>query len=107
MELVSVIMPCYNDGRYIQEAIASVKEQTYSSWEIIVIDDGSDDEETIKLINSLDDNKITVLHTENLRPAGARSCANNRKKFENRGCILSGRIIWRAAGTLGFTRLLL
>ena len=73
MELVSVIMPCYNDGRYIQEAIASVKEQTYSSWEIIVIDDGSDDEETIKLINSLDDNKITVLHTENLRPAGARN----------------------------------
>lgn len=73
MELVSVIMPCYNDGKYIREAITSVKKQTYSSWEIIIIDDGSDDEETIKLINSIDDNRITVLHTEHLRPAGARN----------------------------------
>lgn len=73
MELVSVIMPCYNDGRYIQEAIESVKKQTYSKWEIIIIDDGSDDEETVKIISEIDDDRITVLHTEHLRPAGARN----------------------------------
>lgn len=47
---VSVIMPCYNDGKYIMEAIQSVKEQTYSEWELIIVDDGSDDEDTIAIL---------------------------------------------------------
>ena len=47
---VSVIMPCYNDGKYILEAIQSVKEQTYSEWELIIVDDGSDDEDTIAIL---------------------------------------------------------
>lgn len=73
MKMVSVIIPCYNDGKYISEAIDSVKAQTYSEWEIIIIDDGSDDEETIQIINSIADEQITVLRTEHLRPAGARN----------------------------------
>lgn len=73
MELVSVIMPCYNDGKYIKEAIESVKKQTYPEWELIIIDDGSDDEETVKIIESIEDDRITVLHTKHLRPAGARN----------------------------------
>ncbi len=73
MELVSVIMPCYNDGKYIKEAIESVKKQTYPEWELIIIDDGSDDEETVKIIESIENDRITVLHTEHLRPAGARN----------------------------------
>lgn len=73
MERVSVIMPCYNDGKYILEAIDSVKKQTYTNWELIIIDDGSDDEETINIINSISDERIQVFHTEHLRPAGARN----------------------------------
>lgn len=73
MESVSVIMPCYNDGKYILEAIDSVKKQTYTNWELIIIDDGSDDEETINIINSISDERIQVFHTEHLRPAGARN----------------------------------
>lgn len=73
MEKVSVIMPCYNDGKYIKEAIASIKKQTYPSWELIIIDDGSDDEETKEIINSISDERIKILHTEHLRPAGARN----------------------------------
>lgn len=73
MELVSVIMPCYNDGMYIKEAIASVQAQTYTNWELIIIDDGSDDEETVGIIESIKDERIAVLHTEHLRPAGARN----------------------------------
>lgn len=73
MELVSVIMPCYNDGLYIEEAIASVKAQTYLNWELIIIDDGSDDERTLEIIQNINDEKILVLHTEHLRPAGARN----------------------------------
>ena len=38
MERVSVIMPCYNDGQYIEEALYSLRAQTYLNWELIVID---------------------------------------------------------------------
>ncbi len=73
MKKVSVIMPCYNDGIYIEEAIASIKSQTYQNIELIIIDDGSDDENTVNIINGLSDENIKVLHTQRLRPAGARN----------------------------------
>ena len=45
----------------------------YTNWELIIVDDGSDDEETLKIIKGLGDEKIKVFHTEHLRPAGARN----------------------------------
>ena len=57
-------MPCYNDGKYIKEAIASVEAQTYPEWELIIIDDGSDDKETIAIIDSIQNKKIKIYHTE-------------------------------------------
>ena len=42
--LVSVIMPAYNAGAFIEEAIESVRNQTVSDWELLVIDDGSCDD---------------------------------------------------------------
>lgn len=41
--LVSIVMPAYNAGEYIEESIHSVQQQTHSNWELLVIDDASTD----------------------------------------------------------------
>ena len=73
VDKVSVIMPCFNDGIYIREAIDSALNQTYSNVEIIVVDDGSDDPVTKEIIDSLSHPQIKVFHSSHLRPAGARN----------------------------------
>ena len=42
-ELISVIMPAYNVEEYIEKSIDSVLQQTYTNWELIIINDGSMD----------------------------------------------------------------
>lgn len=41
--LVSIIVPCYNQGQYLAEALQSVNNQTFPNWECLIIDDGSTD----------------------------------------------------------------
>lgn len=50
--LVSVIVPCYNHERYIEECILSIVDQTYKNIEIVVIDDGSKDD-SFKILKKL------------------------------------------------------
>ncbi|MGL1204143.1 glycosyltransferase family 2 protein, partial [Vibrio parahaemolyticus] len=45
--LISVIIPTYNDAFWIEEAIASIQNQTYSNTEIIVVNDGSTEPKTL------------------------------------------------------------
>ena len=50
--LVSIIMPSYNTGKFIAEAISSVISQTYTNWELIIVDDASTDN-TAEIVSSL------------------------------------------------------
>lgn len=79
---VSVIMPCYNDGKYIEEAIASINLQTYNNIELIVINDSSDDDYTIKVIQKLRKNGVFVLDCDKGGPARARNIGISYAKGE-------------------------
>lgn len=78
--VVSIIMPCYNDGQYLQQAISSCLQQTFQSIELIIVDDGSDDDCTISTLKTLLDPRITILHANHIGPSGARNTAIQHAK---------------------------
>ncbi len=63
--IVSIIMPAYNSSPFIAESILSVRNQTFSEWELIVIDDGSSDD-TCEKVEALakDDCRISLYKNE-------------------------------------------
>jgi glycosyltransferase involved in cell wall biosynthesis len=71
--MVSVIIPCYNLGRYLAEAIASVRQQEGRPFEIVVVDDGSTDPQTLNILDGCAGEGITVLHTANQGLAASRN----------------------------------
>ncbi|RJP28761.1 MAG: glycosyltransferase [Candidatus Omnitrophota bacterium] len=77
---ISVIIPTYNRANYISVAIHSVLNQTYHNWEIIVIDDGSNDS-TKEVIRPYLDN-ISYFYQNNQGEASARNIGINRSKGE-------------------------
>ena len=72
MKLVSVIVPVYNVENYIAQTIESVLQQTYTNFEILVIDDESPDR-SVAIIREFDDPRIKIISQENRGLAGARN----------------------------------
>lgn len=74
MLTVSIIIPCYNQGVYLSEAVDSIKNQTFQDWECIIVNDGSTDN-TIQIAEFLcsRDCRIRLVNKEN----GGLSSARN------------------------------
>lgn len=72
--LVSIITPCYNGEKYIAETIESVLNQTYPDWEMIIVDDGSQDK-SAEIVERYQkkDSRIKFLQQTNAGSAAARN----------------------------------
>lgn len=73
-ELISVIVPIYNTEKYLVECVESIRKQTYSNIEIILVDDGSTDA-SIEICDEFaeKDSRVRVFHKENEGVAVARN----------------------------------
>lgn len=70
---VSVIIPCFNHGEFLPEAVASVIGPKRDDTELIVVDDGSTDERTRREMDNVEAQGITVIRQENKGLAAARN----------------------------------
>ena len=72
---VAIIIPIYNVEKYLEECLESVINQSYKNLEIILVNDGSTDENSFKIAKeyALKDNRITLFDKEN----GGQSSARN------------------------------
>src|SRR5947209_4785437 len=82
--MISIIVPCRDLGHYLDEAVSSALNQTRDDFEIIVVDDGSTDEATVRLLDDYRRPRTRVLRTE---PRGV-CAARNLGAAEARGEVL-------------------
>lgn len=74
--LVSVVVPCYQQAQFLPEAVESVVAQTFTDWEIIIVDDGSPDDTSAvaqRLIAAYPERKIRLVQKQNGGLADARN----------------------------------
>jgi glycosyltransferase involved in cell wall biosynthesis len=70
---VSVVVTCFNLGRFLPEAMDSVLSQTFQDFEIVIVDDGSTDRETLRVLTEWQRPGIRLLRTENHGLSAARN----------------------------------
>ena len=81
--MISVVMPAYNTGKYIGEALDSILNQTFQDFEVIVIDDGSSDH-TVDVVKSYmeKDDRIRLIENEHGGVSRARNTGLEAAKYE-------------------------
>ncbi len=83
MSKISVIIPVYNTEKYLPRCIESVIRQTYEDWELLLIDDGSEDSSgNICDQYAKQDRRIRVIHNQNQGPAASRENGIKNTKSE-------------------------
>lgn len=70
---VSIVIPCFNQGEFLHDAIRSVFRQAYPSWEIIVVDDGSTDPHTRAVLRTLHYPRTRIIRQRNQGLSAARN----------------------------------
>jgi len=72
--IISVVIPFYNSGKYIEQTIITVLNQTFPYYEVLIVDDGSKDEESLKKLEEIEkmDARIKVFHKQNEGLAATR-----------------------------------
>lgn len=90
---VSIIIPCFNDAKYIKETIDSVLSQTHKNIEIIVVDDFSTDGSP-SIVNSFNDSRL--IYVRNDKNMGAAYCRNQgiKKATGSYIAFLDGDDVW-------------
>jgi len=85
---ISVIVPFYNDEKYIEQTVNCILNQTYPYFELLIIDDGSKDEKSLKKLEEIGklDKRIKIFHKENeglaaTRDYGAGKASKETKYF--------------------------
>ena len=74
--LVSVVTPCFNAVDFLPRAVASVRAQSFTAWEMVIADDGSTDERTRDVARSLVDERVRLIELpRNSGPGTARNAA--------------------------------
>lgn len=83
IHLVSIVVPAYNAGKYITETIDSVIAQTYTKWELIIVNDGSKDNTPQVLENySKKDSRISFITKQNTGVSDTRNTGIEKAKGE-------------------------
>lgn len=84
-DLVSIMMPAYNAAQFLAEAIESVLVQTYSNWELLVVNDGSTDDTAVIAQRYTGDPRVRLIHKEN----GGESSARNMALEHSQGAFIA------------------
>ena len=81
--LISIIIPCYNQAKYLREAVDSIKKQSYGNWECLIIDDGSrDNTERVSHELSKEDSRIRFFKQKNRGVSSARNLGLKQSRGE-------------------------
>jgi glycosyltransferase involved in cell wall biosynthesis/GT2 family glycosyltransferase len=80
--LVSVVVPCFNHGRYLYECIDAILDQEYEAIEVIIVDDASTDPATIRVLHEIElrDRVRVIRQPQNSGPSAARNRAIKETK---------------------------
>ncbi len=87
LPLVSVVIPCFNYGHFLENCIESLKRQTLNRLEIIVVDDGSTNPETKKVLKKIEKQGVLVIYQENNGVSVARNIGINEARGKYVCCI--------------------
>src|SRR5262245_57362737 len=74
---VTVVIPCFNYGSFVRDAVASARAQDGGAPEIVVVDDGSTDPSTVRILDELAA-EVDVVRQANSGPGGARNAGAER-----------------------------